>query len=372
MNDDLLFDNKLREKVQTLKSESKTRLRKSLVEFEKGNLQKAEEHLKWLNIYMKISELIPAISEQSWTQKLRHHWVRKLFSAIIIMCIVFLWITPKSAEFVTFDILTKKISLKLNKELTIKNELDSENTFILKKLVKFDINGLNLHYPRDGQISKAEIRGNINTSTLTISKNAIIGLEKTGIGIRLYIKNGKIRGTLSSSKAKLLLYTDKGRIDKQIKPNIPIPENINFECEHSGKYSIVFDFAFQNDWKILDVEAKGNITFENEYPVDSGQFVSRIQSGDVRISENNLSLKRLERDRLRLLDVKSRRFFIEDSNNNIRAFFEGSARSISSGANDIDLTPTYLEFLHYNWHKHLILLYISIALVLGLIWKYRK
>jgi len=296
--------------------------------------------------------------------------VRRTWSLVVLaLCIVLVglaWTLRIWFTHVALDVTAGNVVLTLSQDWTCDQQFAAEKVFI-DNLAWIEAPGLNLTNAADQQPGWIELQGRgIRLEEFTLAAGAEIELSVQQGEVFLFVKRSALSGTLQVKQAKLSLANGE---EQEIA--VDIPETLAFQTAQAGAAPIQLRLATKEPWRLRGLQAQ-RLRFVEEYPPDSGKFVSVIQSGKVTLLETGLEKELRATDYLTLHQPRTTRLELSNADNGVSVLFEGAAAKIETGSQDFqdNLTPTWFAYIARQ--KRLTVFWSAVVFLSGLVWKIRE
>jgi hypothetical protein len=196
---------------------------------------------------------------------------------------------------------------------------------------------------------------------LAISAGAVLELESTPEGWRLFLSQGAIAGDIMVSKGTLQVDGGPDEV-LQSKPGGP-QEVLRF----SGKRTIQdavplrLDIAGKPANGKLAELAVTDLRFSRQLGTGTGQWISTLISAKGKFQHQADAFELAEGDELQLVDAQSQRFALLREGDHLKALFHGTVGRLSGGPQAYveELTPTWLDVVTH--HKKIVGLWAAVA-----------
>ncbi len=330
---------------------------------------------------LKKAELSKDILAQ-YVEPSRHLFYSSVFALICVALISIAWVWHWPKPHVTLDLQTYTASIRLAKDLHWHTGFGLSTAEILVN-GQVELTALGLDLPDKANRLEAVGKG-ITLREIIIkkipasqessqpSKAPLLEVERHDGFIDIYVSEGIITGTIELQDIELLLFKDG---QSEVYPvSGPVPESLTFTTADKAGPKIRLRLKTTSDWRLDTLQTSG-MAFQHEVPPGSGNFVSSIIKGTVEILDSKRSESLLEKDRLIIKQPASTRLhlsFTAVDNDSFALLFQGEARSIQAGPEEVeqDLTPTLLTYIYHQ--KKLKFFWGSLVFVYGLLWSLRN
>ncbi len=204
---------------------------------------------------------------------------------------------------------------------------------------------------------------------LNFKANTEIELVKNQSKLDFYIKRNNFDASLSLTSSKWQIETEEGITTDSVKAEIP--ETINLKTRKIGAEPILLRFDGSQKWQVQGLKVK-QLRFLTEEIPGSGQFVSTIQSGTVKIPESDFSKKLNMSDILDIKGITESRIEIVDSPKTLKVRIHAKVENLHSGPSDYrqNLMPTFMEYLYHQ--KKLAFFWSVMGFLWGVLWFVKK
>jgi len=311
--------------------------------------QRAQAHLAWIETAQR---LLPAEPPRVW---------RKLGPVLAVagLCLFLAAIATSlhpSSNPVRLEVEAEGIGFRLTKpwswELAVPvTRIDAE-----------EITSVNTSQYGDRKAQQIRVKASsASLEKLVISAGAVLELESTPEGWRLFLSQGSIDGYLIVGKG--VLQVDGGPDEAlQSKPGAP-QEVLRF----SGKRNIQdavplrMDIAGKSTNGKLAELAVTDLRFNRQLGTGTGQWISTLISAKGKFQHQEDAFELKEGDELQWVDAQSQRFSLLREGGHIKVLFHGTVGRLRGGPQGYveDLTPTWLDV--FTHHKKLLGLWAAVA-----------
>lgn len=334
------------------------KIRQSLKSLNEGDFKTAKEGLEWINIYNELSRISAEKNKIKWSS------IIIILSLILISLSIYIRIPIAN---IISSIKVQSIAFRLNKNYSTDINIKSKY-FIINNIDTLSALNNNLIDKLQDK-SELEITGlDLIIKKIEIDSGSIVEIVQKDGGIGIYIRNGQI--TTSVGLRNCLLINDLDTTKINILKNEPT-ESVKF----ISKVSMV-EPTFMYIDNIQNVNLRNisatNISFLQEDPAGSGNFISTILNGQIKILETNQTVQ-IENPEQLILDIdKLNRLGISISKNALSTTFESRIKSCKIGVDPFlkEIKPNILQFLYFN--NEIALLWSSLLFLWGLMWSIKK
>lgn len=225
----------------------------------------------------------------------------------------------------------------------------------------------------DGAYSRLSLDGtDARLRRLSLPVGALLILEQGPDGLRLFVKNGALRGevALTQARARLQGEAEEQTLNIQALPGMP-PEILSF-AGTAGAQGRPLKLALSGagPWR-LDGLMISDAQFIREEPPGSNQWVSSLRQAKGRFLAVERDFDLLAGDWLKPRGLVSERLELLADESGLNLVLQGRAERLHGGPNGFirDLTPSWLEYLYRQ--QSLSLLWGALLLLWGWAWKLR-
>ena len=309
--------------------------------------------------------------------------VRKFFKkdrwplsiGIICLFVIWLaWILPINRVEVSFEVVSRNISLKLSRDWELKSSLPVKSLFV-NNLHKVSAPELDIGFLRNVDMDQEPVRlilegDYIRLKKLALPKDATIDLTSYGHKLILYSKGAPLCGMIDVANVNLTLVTEHDEGIAPIFKKTEDIETIRFESVEAPGTPVKIDCKTTTTWKMRNFQAS-SIHFSHDSDT-SGKFESTVKSGRIKLLETGLEHELREYDLLMLKDIKTRRLECSKTDEGIKLFFRGSVSAIEAGPGGFrkNLAPTWLEYLYHQ--KKSGFFWSAVVSLWGLLWSFKN
>jgi hypothetical protein len=344
--------------ISKLEQEIKKRIKNAANALLNDDKKTALENLEWVDTSNKVID-----QYKKKPNKIKLSIIIGLASVILIG--LGLTIKLPRTNF-SLDVMTKSVTLKLNKEWTINNRF-SVSELNINNLKEVNAAGANIKITNE-QPFNIDIQGSkIAMDNITLSANSEVTIQVKNNDQDFVIKHDSLDMDLQISKARLNI--NDGQLDTMV--NYEIPEIFNIKSFPSVAMPINIAFADTASWLFRDMPIS-EINFLEESSPGSGKFNSSILSGTIKILETDKKYPLEEGDWLSLEHLETRRIQMSKSKNLIKIHIEGEVAEASAGAELFEhkLNPSIVEYLYYA--KSFAFFWSCIIFMWSLIWSIKN
>lgn len=312
-----------------------------------------KKYLEWVDTSTKLFAPTQQVIRRKWSL---------MVLALCVVLVGLAWTLRIPFTHVALDLTTGNVMLTLQDAWTCDQQFVVEKVFI-NNLVELQGNII----PTGTTSASIELQGSgIRLEDLTLAAGAEIELSIRDHEVQLFVKQSALSGTLHAQNATLILADQE---PQQITSEIP--ETISFETSQAGKAPILLTLITREDWRLRGLQAQ-TLRFVEEYPPDSGNFVSVITSGKIMLRETELTKELRETDYLTLQKPHTEQLELSNAEDGVNVRFDGSAAAILAGSQKFrqNLTPTWFEYLARQ--KRVSMFWSAVIFLSGVIWKIRE
>lgn len=273
---------------------------------------------------------------------------------LVLACgiiVSFLWIFPYPSSRVHLDLATETAVLRLaqGKDFSWRSisglHLDS---LLADGYFTVEASGLGI-----GQsAARLLLNGtNLSLTQLSIDKGARLEIERSKDGISLYIYEAGVQGELELRDCTIRLQSNNKRESQTV--HSPVPESLRFSTADSNRHRLHLRLKTSYDWQLYGLQVV-EMSFRQEVPPDSNNFISSIRKGTIELPEINKRKETLlEHDWLHLNKANSTRLLLHfpaNESENFKLMFQGSAAALRAGPDGFeqDLTPSLLNWIYHQ------------------------
>jgi len=324
---------------------------------EEGNLAAAKDKLA----YAKIAKHLLAGEEASPSR----HYLAIVISFLCLLLAGFALTVHVPSTEVGLEIEAGTVSFQLERGWENNAPLSIQSIYI-NNLEDFIVPFLDL----DNTPEVIEITGkNLVLPVFGLSAGAQIEMELQGEKLSMYIDNGVFRGEIYAADAHLLLEGESETREINILDGIP--ETLQFVSQKQTLDPVKVELGVSEMWNISAMQVY-KLDFAKESFPSSGNFVSTIKKGKVKLLETGQSVEINKGEFLHFMANNSKRFEITRKGDKLNVIFSGTVNSIKAGPEGFErnLAPTWLEYLHHQ--KQLTLFWSSVVFLWGLFWSVRN
>ena len=311
--------------------------------------QRAQAHLAWIEAAQR---LLPAEPPRVW---------RKLGPVLVIagLCLLLAALAASlhpSNNPVRLEVEAEGISFKLIKPWAL------ETAWSVTRIDAQEITSVSTSQYGDRKAQQMRFEAtSASLEKLVISAGAVLELESTPEGWRLFLSQGAIDGDIMVSKG--FLQVDGGPDEVlQSKPGEP-QEVLRFSGNRNSQDAVPLrlDIAGKPvNGKLAELAVTG-LRFNRELGPGTGQWISTIISAKGKFQHQADAFELAEGDELQWVDAQSQRCSLLREGNHINMLFHGTVSRLSGGPQGYveDLTPTWLDIVTH--HKKILGLWAAVA-----------
>lgn len=311
--------------------------------------QRAKTHLAWIETAQR---LLPAEPPRVW---------RKLAPVLAVagLCLILAALAASlhpSSNPVRLEVEAEGISFKLIKPWTL------ETAWPVTRIAAQEITSVSTSQYGDRKAQQIRVKAtSASLEKLVISAGAVLELESTPEGWRLFLSEGSIDGDIIVSKGTLQVDGGPDEV-LQSKPGGP-QEVLRFSGKRiiQDAVSLRLDIAGKPANGKLAELAVTDLRFNRESPPGTGQWISTIISAKGKFQHQADAFDLAEGDELQLMDAQSQRFALIREGDHIKVLFHGTVGRLRGGPQGYveELTPTCLDVVTH--HKKIVGLWAAVA-----------
>jgi hypothetical protein len=331
---------------QAIQQESTAATKALLVD---RDTQRAQAHLAWIEAAQR---LLPAEPPRVW---------RKLGPVLAVagLCLILAALAASlhpSSNPIRLEAEAEGIGFRLTKPWTW--ELAVPVTCIDAR----EITSVSTSQYGDRKAQQIRVKASsASLEKLVISAGAVLELEATPEGWRLFLSQGSIDGDIFMSKG--ILQVDGGPDEVlQSKPGGP-QQVLRFSGKRKAQDAVPLhlDIAGKPTNGKLAELAVTDLRFNRQLGTGTGQWISTIISAKGKFQHQADAFELAEGDELQLVDAQSQRFALLREGDHIKALFHGTVGRLSGGPQGYveELTPTWLDVVTH--HKKILGLWAAVA-----------
>jgi hypothetical protein len=219
----------------------------------------------------------------------------------------------------------------------------------------------------DGHVERLLVEGTkLALTQLTISKGARLEIERGNDGISLYVYEGGVQCMLEVQEGEVRLQGDG--TSEPLPVQSPVPETLRVST-NDAEHRLHLRLKTDHDWKLYGLRVT-DMSFQQELPADSNNFISSIRQGTVELPEIKRKETLLAHDWLCMRKIASTRLVLDFLSKEIDHFdlmFQGRAAAIEAGPDDFEqnLTPSLFTWIYHQ--KQLAFYWGALAFIYGLL-----
>jgi hypothetical protein len=311
--------------------------------------QRAQAHLAWIETAQR---LLPAERPGVW---------RKLGPVLVIagLCLILAALAASlhpSSNPVRLEVEAESIGFRLTKPWTW------ELAVPVTRIAAQEITSVSTSQYGDRKAQQIRVKASsASLEKLVISAGAVLELETTPEGWRLFLSQGSINGEIIVSKGSLQV---DGGADEALQSKPGEPQEI---LRFSGKRTIQdavplrLDIAGKPANGKLAELAVTDLRFNRQLGTGTGQWISTLISAKGKFQHQADAFELAEGDELQWVDAQSQRFSLLREGGHIKVLFHGTVGRLSGGPQGYveDLTPTWLDV--FTHHKTILGLWAAVA-----------
>lgn len=267
----------------------------------------------------------------------------------------------------SIDIITRGIRFKLTEDWVLNNRfLVSE--LAITNLREVSARGANINVVKN-QSFDLNVKGeNIIVDKLMFSSNATIRIQSEDKGYAFIVNNDTLVTDIQVGKAHVNI--DNGLLlDTAL--NFEIPELFHITSFASKAIPIEIKLVDTTGWIFRDMLIS-DIEFMEESTPGSGNFISSIISGKVRVLEVDQEIQLQQGDWLLLKNLVNRRIQLTKSIAGIFIHIEGEVSQAKAGSELFEkkINPTIVEYLYHA--KSFAFFWSAIVFMCSFIWSLKN
>ncbi len=196
---------------------------------------------------------------------------------------------------------------------------------------------------------------------LVLSAGAVLELESTPEGWRLFLSQGSIAGDINVNKGSLQV--DNGPDEAmQSKPGGP-QEVLRFSGKREAQDAVPLRLDIDGkpaNGKLAEL-AVTDLRFKRQLGTGTGQWISTLISAKGKFQHQADDFELKEGDELKWVDAQSQRFALLREGDHIKVLFHGTVGRLSGGPQGYveELTPTWLDVVTH--HQKILGLWAAVA-----------
>lgn len=323
-----------------------------------NDIPTAKENIEWVQIAKDIIE-------QSKKKPTKVKWA--IIVGIVSVLLIGLGFSIRiPTTNLSVDIVTRSVSFKLEKEWVLNNRF-SLSELTITNLREVSVRGPNIHLIQE-QPFTINLKGeNIIIDKFVFSSNAEITIRFLNNTYAFIVKNDTLVTDVQVGKAQVTI--DNSLLDTAV--NFEIPELFHIKSFPSVTIPIDILLIDTATWRFRDMWIS-DINFLEETTPGSGQFISAIRSGQVKVLEIDKVMQLEEGDWLILENLKNRRIQLRKSELGLVLHMEGEVSQAKGGSElfEKNLNPTLIEYLYYA--KTVGFFWSAIVFMCSFIWSLRN
>jgi len=323
-----------------------------------NKLSEASKNVQWIELADKI------IKEKRNRQKFT--WA--LILAIVVLLIIGLLFTQSISDTdIQAEIYCTGLTVSLNNSWKFSKPLRADNITITKIVELNTTDKLNTFK----NAVDLEVNGDrIKLKQLHISKEAKLEIQNGKDELRIFIRNGVVSGVMFIRDGRLKI----GRQSVDIKANETGPPAIyKFRSDSIPLLSspLVLTLKKNTAWKFENASFD-TLEFVEEFPPNSGEFISTINSGKIYFKETEKSINLVNYENLLLVNQQSKSFAMLKDHALIKFLFTGRVSDLNLRKENTltNLKPTYFEYFYNN--RPLTLFWGIVVFMGSLLWSIRN
>ena len=311
--------------------------------------RRAQAHLAWIET---AQHLLPAERTGVWRQL---GPVLAVAGLCLFLAALATSLNPPSNP-VRLDVEAEGIGFKLTKPWTL------ESAWPVTRIDAREISSVNTS--QHGDRKAKQIRVKASSASLEkwlISAGAVLELESTEEGWRLFLSQGSIDGDIDVGKG--FLQVDGGADEAlQSKPGRP-QEVLRFSGNRNSQDAVPLQIDIAGkpaNGKLAEL-AVTDLHFNREVGKGTGQWISTLISAKGKFQHQEDAFELAEGDELQLVDAQSQRFSLIREGGHIKMLFHGAVGRLRGGPQGYveDLTPTWLDV--FTHHKKILGLWAAVV-----------
>ncbi len=311
--------------------------------------QRAQAHLAWIETAQR---LLPAERPRVW---------RKLGPVLTVagLCLILAALAASfhpSSNSVQLEVEAKGIGFRLTKPWTL------ESAEPVTHIDAWDITSVSTSLYGDRKAQQIRVKASsASLEKLVISAGAMLELETTPEGWRLFLSQAAIDGDIIVSKG--VLQVDNGPDEAlQSKPGGP-QEVLRFSGKRNAQDGVLPHIAITGtsaNGKFVKL-AVTDLRFNRQLGTGTGQWISTLISAKGKFQHQADAFELAEGDELQWMDAQSQRFALLREGDHIKVLFHGTVGRLRGGPQGYveELTPTWLDV--FTHHKKILGLWAAVA-----------
>jgi hypothetical protein len=268
---------------------------------------------------------------------------------------------------IAVDLVASSVHFKINQEWVLRNRF-SPAKLTITNLREVSARGANMHVAAEQPFALTLQGSQVHINQLVFSPRADITIQLRDSSQHFLVKKDSLVTDVQVSRAHITTDGDP-LLDTLVR--FDIPELFTIRSFLSVAIPIEIQLKDTTDWVFRDIGIS-EIDFLEEITPGSGQFVSTIRSGNVKILETDKDTKLEEGDWLVLEELQNRRIQMAKSGSHLRIHIEGEVARARAGSRLFEktLNPTLLEYLYHA--KSLAFFWSAVVFSCSLLWSVRN